>query len=90
MVSELNQSHEEIVAVMCTGCEATSRRSDCCTSRGNGDRSGMQSMSLHHLKRWSDCSSEVCEEEAQRTVTTVSDGSKHNGGLDNSKKASDM
>jgi hypothetical protein len=56
--------------------------------RGNGDRSGMQSMSLHHdLKRWSDCGSEVCEEEAQRTATTVSAGSKHKSGLYNSKKA---
>jgi len=71
---------------MCTGCDAT----DCFTSRVNGDRSGMQSMSLHHRQRWSDCSSEVCEEDAQRTATTVSAGSKYNNGLDNSKKANYM
>jgi hypothetical protein len=52
----------------------------------------MQSMSLHHLKRWSDCSRDVCEEEAQRTTTTttVSASSKHNKGLNNSKEANYM
>jgi hypothetical protein len=56
---------------MCTGCGVTNHKSDCCASRGNGDRSDMKTMGLHHLQRQSDCS-EVREEEAQWRAATVS------------------
>jgi hypothetical protein len=86
MVSKPIQSYEEIVTVMCTGCDVTNHRSDCCASRGNGDCSGMKTMGLHRLQRWSD-SSEVHEEEAQRKATTVSADTKRNSGFDNCNQA---
>ena len=72
---------------MCTGCDPTSRRADCCASRGNVNRSGVRSMRLRNPKRWSDCSSEMREEETQRKATTVSAVSRRNSGLDSSNQA---